>query len=242
MALRLHFFLKRWETFLSHAGYAKSTHFISPQFRDILHFLIFGLIQLVIIYRDTYSSRFPLLLWLHSTEVCEHVFGVLQTLVPDFTMLDFYNTTKKLFIRLRALPTVGKDTTAGYAHTYSDCHGIDLTTLSAFPTDDQINTATRQAYEEAENLLFILGVSPDLCTELEVHTTPPTTPTVTQWKCVEELHDDEEEEFDEATKINYLYEYAEALEGSFLSLNHQRAANDLTYASILLHTHEELEK
>ena len=77
MALRLHFFLERWEIFLNRAAYAKSTHFISSQFHDIHHFMIFSLIQLIIIYRDTYSSRFPLLPWLHSTEVCEHIFGVL---------------------------------------------------------------------------------------------------------------------------------------------------------------------
>lgn len=56
MVLRLHFFLERWEAFLGRAGYGKLSHFILPQFHDILHYLIFGLIQLVIIYRDTYDS------------------------------------------------------------------------------------------------------------------------------------------------------------------------------------------
>ena len=253
MVLRLHFFLERWEAFLGHAGYGKSSHFISPQFRDILHYLIFGLIQLVIVYRDTYDSRFPLLLWLHSTEICEHVFGVLRTLIKDFTMLDFYNVVKKIFIRLRmftesTLPTMGKDAAAGYAHTFSDCRGIDLTALSAFPTDEQINEAARQAYDEAESLLFILGVSPDLFSE----TAAGVTPTATQWEQAGELDDDDddnsndnddnsEETIDEATKINYLYECAEMLEGSQISPDRQRVMKDLSYASVMLHMHQDID-
>ena len=77
MVLRLHFFLEHWAQFLDCARYPKSTYFISSQFRDILNYLVFGLIQLIIVYRDTYGAWFPLLFWLHSTEVCEHVFGVL---------------------------------------------------------------------------------------------------------------------------------------------------------------------
>jgi hypothetical protein len=146
MVLRLHFFLERWAQFLDQAGYAKSTYFISSQFRNILNYLVFGLIQLIVVYRDNYDSQFPLLFWLHLTEVCEHMFGVLRSLIKDFTMLDFYNVVLKIFIRLRVftkstLATVSKDTASGYAHTYSDCRGIDLTALSTFPTDEEINEA-----------------------------------------------------------------------------------------------------
>lgn len=100
MVLRLHFFLECWESFLARAGYTKSTNFISWQFQDILRYFVFGLIRLIIVYRDNYRSRYPLLPWLHSTEVCEHVFGVLRSLVKDFTMLDFFNLVPKLFLRL----------------------------------------------------------------------------------------------------------------------------------------------
>jgi hypothetical protein len=244
MVLRLHFFLERWEAFLGRAGYGKSMHFISPQFRDIIRYLIFGLIQLVIVYRDTYDSRFPLLLWLHSTEICEHVFGILRTLIKDFTMLDFYHMVKKLFIRLRmftqsTLSMTGKDTAAGYAHTHSDCRGIDLTALSAFPTDEQINDAARQAYDEAESLLFILGVSPDLFTE----------PTTTPGEQVDEFNDynrdDEDDEddvvIDDAAEISHLYECAETLEGSSASPDCERQMRDLSYTSVMLHTRQEMD-
>ena len=244
MVLRLHFFLERWEAFLGRAGYGKSTHFISPQFRDILQYLIFGLIQLIIVYRDTYDSRFPLLLWLHSTEVCEHVFGVLRTLIKDFTMLDFYNLVKKIFIRMRlftesTLPTAGKDAAAGYAHTFSDCRGIDLTALSAFPTDEQINEAARQAYDEAESLLFILGISPELFAEPGPDTKPTTTPAAMAQEPVDEPEEEDDEVFDDTDEISYLYECVEALEGSSLSSERQKLMKDLSYTSVILHTHQD---
>jgi len=255
MVLRLHFFLEQWEVFLGRAGYGKSLHFISPQFRDILHYLIFGLIQLIIVYRDTYSSRFPLLLWLHSTEICEHVFGILRTLVKDFTMLDFYNMVKKIFIQLQmftesTLPTVGKNAAAGYAHTFSDCRGIDLTALSAFPTDEQINEAARQAYDEAESLLFILGISPNLFAESTTEATPATsTPLTTPWEHLDEFNDDNddnddnsEEAIDEVAEIGYLYECAEMLECSSISTDRQRVMKDLSYASVILHAQQEIDK
>lgn len=245
MVLRLHFFLERWEAFLGRAGYGKSTHFVSHQFRDILRYLIFGLIQLVIVYRDTYKSRFPLLLWLHSTEICEHVFGLLRTLVKDFTMLDFYQMVKKLFIRLRmftqsTLPAVDKSTDAGYTQTYADCRGIDLTALSAFPTDEQINEAARQAYDEADSLLSILGVSPDLFTEPTADATPSTTP----WEQVDDFDDDDDEfnddtMIDEAAEISHLYECAETLEGSSISPDRQRQIKDLSRELVILHTRQD---
>lgn len=241
MVLRLHFFLERWEKFLDRAEYAKSTYFISGQFRDILNYLVFGLIQLIVIYRDSYGSRFPLLFWLHSTEVCEHVFGVLRSLVQDFTMLDFYHLVQKIFIRLRiftksALATVGKDTASGYAHTYSDCRGIDLTALSMFPTDEEINEAARFAYEEAEDLLFTLGVSPDMLAE---PTTDPTAMPASQDNG--DLEDeDEEEAIDDSDHISYLYECAEQLKKSSLSFDRRKQMEDLSYASITLQTHKDI--
>lgn len=85
-------------------------------------------------------------------------------------MLDFLNLIPKLFphpqlFTQSAVHTLGKETASGYAHTFSDCRGIDLSALSAFPIDDEINHAAKEAYNEAENLIFILGISPELLTE-----------------------------------------------------------------------------
>jgi hypothetical protein len=244
MVLRLHFFLERWVQFLDRAGYPKGTYFISGQFRDIINYLVFGLIQLIVVYRDTYGSRFPLLLWLHSTEVCEHVFGVLRSLVMDFTVLDFLHLVSKIFIRLRfftksIVATLGKETASGYAHTYSDCRGIDLTALSTFPCDEEINEAARLAYEEAEDLLFMLGISPDTLAEPATHST--TVPIFQGDTNAEDLdEDDTEEAIDETDGINYLYECAEWLGKSSLSSDRRKQVEDLSHASVMLHTHKDM--
>lgn len=246
MVLRLHFFLERWEVFLERAGYAKSTHFISPQFRDILRYLVFGLVQLIIVYRDNYRSRYPLLPWLHSTEVCEHVFGVLRSLVKDFTMLDFFNSVPKLFLRLRIFTqstahTSGKETASGYAHTFANCKRIDLSALSAFPTDDQINAATKDAYDEAENLIFILGISPELLTGQPTHVPLPTPPTDETNLDEDELDDEDEDEMNNGAGINHLYYCVEHLGESTLSSSHKDQLRDLSYASVILSVHQEIE-
>ena len=243
MVLRLHFFLEGWVQFLGQAGYPKGTYFISGQFRDIIDYLVFGLIQLIVVYRDNYGSRFPLLFWLHSTEVCEHVFGVLRSLVMDFTMLDFLHLVLKIFIRLRvftkSVATLGKETASGYAHTYSDCRGIDLTALSTFPCDEEINGAARLAHEEAEDLLFMLGISPKMLTESAMHsTTVPTSQGDTSTEGLDE--DDADGAIDETDSISYLYECAERLRKSSLSSSRQKQVKDLSHASIMLHTHQDI--
>ena len=90
MVLRCRYFLRLWKRFLNVAGYAKSKHYISREADDILNTLIDGLIGLVYIYRDHLSGqRYPLLLWLHSTKICEHVFTECRKLVKDFSHLNF---------------------------------------------------------------------------------------------------------------------------------------------------------
>jgi hypothetical protein len=101
LALRALFFMEMWENFLEKAKYPKHKHFISKEACDITHFLIHGLLQLIIVYRDDLDGLYPLLPWLLSTEVCEHVFGLCRQIIKDFTMLDFYYMIPKLFIRLR---------------------------------------------------------------------------------------------------------------------------------------------
>ena len=159
-------------------------------------------------------------------------------------MLDFYHLVLKIFIRLRiftksTLATVGKDTASGYAHTYSDCRGIDLTALSTFPTDEEINEAARFVYEEAEDLLFILGVSPDMFTEPATH--PTTMPASQDDNDLNDFdEEDTEEAADETDDIGYLYECTEQLKMSSLSSDHRKQMKDLSYVSIMLHTHKDI--
>ena len=101
LALRALFFMEMWEQFLDTVGYPKAKHFLSHEACDITRFLIHGLLQLIFVYWDLLDDVYPLLPWLLSTEVCEHVFGLCRQIVKDFTDMDFIYMIPKLFIRLR---------------------------------------------------------------------------------------------------------------------------------------------
>ena len=136
-------------------------------------------------------------------------------------MLDFFNLIPKLFLYLQlftqsTVHTLGKETVSGYAHTFSDCRGINLSVLSVFPTDEQINQVAKGAYNEAKNLIFILGVSPNLLTDLPANI-PLSTPTTNNNNSVKKL------------------------QKSTLSSNHQDQMKDLSYASIMLSVHQDIE-
>jgi hypothetical protein len=167
LALRALFFMEMWEEFLEKAGYAKAKHFISHEACDITRFLIHGLLQLIIVYRDDLDGVYPLLPWLLSTEVCEHVFGLCHQIIKDFTLLDFFYMMPKLFIRLREHTLFskfsdGKERASGYNHTYTDNRDIDLVALSTYPSDSELNDVAKTAYEEVENLWTLLGAPPSL--------------------------------------------------------------------------------
>lgn len=100
------------------------------------------------------------------TEPNEHVFGFLHDLVPDFTMLDLLRLVPKLAVRLMAAckrkstKANFKKTASGYSHTYADADNTDLLVLASFPTDEEMESATKDAYEEALTLWELLGYDP----------------------------------------------------------------------------------
>lgn len=167
MVLRTRFFVDIWRSYLRATGYAESRYFISREAADITRILVDGLIGLVIVYRDHQdgSTRTPLLPWLHSTEVCEHVFAECRKLVADFTYLDFIYMHPRLQVILRSIvrflhTSDPKARAAGYAHTYFDPERVDLAELAIFPTDSEIQQAAQEAWEEAESLFALVGVVP----------------------------------------------------------------------------------
>lgn len=163
MVWRAYFFFELWERFLEVGGYPKAKHYVSTQCADIMRAVVRGFIQLVVIYRD-YGDRMPLLPWLLSTEVVEHVFGTCRQIIKDFTMLDFYNMIPKLFIRLReaffrARTADSKARASGYSHTHTDIRDVDYTALSAYTTNHGIQEAARRGYEEAHSIFAFLGIT-----------------------------------------------------------------------------------
>ncbi|KAH9016984.1 hypothetical protein EDB85DRAFT_1897861 [Lactarius pseudohatsudake] len=163
MVLRVLFFKAMWKSFLQQSGYPENRYFLSAAADDIIDILVEGLIGLVFIHRDHLDTVFPLLPWMHGSEANEHVFGLLRSLIPDFTMLDVLRMIPKLNVRLMAackaknVKTDFRRTAAGYSHTYFDAGDIPLGILSKFPSDHEIAQVAVLAFDEASTLWDILG-------------------------------------------------------------------------------------
>ncbi|GLB36846.1 putative ulp1 protease family, C-terminal catalytic domain [Lyophyllum shimeji] len=165
MALRARFFLLAWRAhILAHPNYSVHVQFISRESFDIFITVAESLLALIIVYR-TYYSSFPLLPWLHSTEPCEHVFGVMRQIKKDFTFSDMLSAEPKL--RTLLLGAFGdlsaeeqaNQTAAGYHHTYFNADDLDLKELLCYPTEDDLAAASDAAFEEAKQLLGSLGIN-----------------------------------------------------------------------------------
>ena len=126
------------------AGYAESRHYISWEADNILNTLINGLLGLIYIYQDHLTrQRYPLLPWLHSTEICKHVFVECQKLVKDFTHLNFLYMHAQLQVLIQATSLFSKGTdpkaqAMGYSHSHLDPEDTCIESLASYPTDGEI--------------------------------------------------------------------------------------------------------
>ncbi|KAG8707767.1 hypothetical protein FRC09_001628 [Ceratobasidium sp. 395] len=175
MAMRAYYFMKHWENFLHESGYPISRYFISREASAILSTLVSGIILLIVVYRDHLESRYPLLMWLHSTEGCEHIFGELRKLFPsgNFTHCDMIYANAKLRHILQALYKANFDAktstldghrpkkATGYDHTCMDNSDIDLSLLTTFPTDYELAAIDKVARIEAANLARAVNIYVD---------------------------------------------------------------------------------
>jgi hypothetical protein len=182
MVLRCRYFLRLWKRFFNAAGYTESRYYISREADDILDTLIDGLIGLVYIYRDHLAGqRYPLLPWLHSTEICEHIFAECRKLVKDFTHLNFLYMIPRLRVLVRAASLFSKGTdpkaqAMGYSHSYLDPENARIESLAVYPTDGEIALIVGEAWDEAVTLLGLLGIqADDICTFLATES-PDTSP------------------------------------------------------------------
>ncbi|KAF8801615.1 hypothetical protein BYT27DRAFT_7261749 [Phlegmacium glaucopus] len=250
LALRAHYFLDSWEAFLQSCGYRKDQYFISQEANDILHIIIEGLIALIIIHRDHLSGPVALLPWLHSSEACEHVFGEAHQVVKDFTFLDFIYMIPKLRIKLhqavlRGKSSNGKARAVGYSHTYFDHEGLDLVALSTYPTDAEINILAERAAQEANSLVALLGVNPDILHRPQNVQPPVWLPGVHSWLDDEldfleldsEVEDSKDDNLGEARELQKILDDEE---GSPISCSHQidNKCLNLTSAALAITTEE----
>lgn len=160
------FILSGWRNYTeAHPDHDKDVHFISRDSQDILTILCDSLLALIVSHRRFYSD-YPLLPWLHSTEVVEHVFGTLRKLKNNFSLLDFLLFMPKVQVILSGefrdlLPTQqANETAAGYHHTYFQNDDIDLQQLTVWPSDTDLEMASSAAFAEASDLLRIVGIDP----------------------------------------------------------------------------------
>ncbi len=167
MVIRARYYLEAWESYLNHCSLPKSRYLISREAIDVCRFMVEGYLSLLYIHRDSIDGVLPLLPWLHSSEACEHVFGMARKIVKDFSFLDFIYMLPKLRVAIReaVLRAQASDTraqAAGYNHSYFDNTGIDPLALASFPTDDEILQEALDASEELDSILLLLGIDPVL--------------------------------------------------------------------------------
>ncbi|KAI0030097.1 hypothetical protein K488DRAFT_79810 [Vararia minispora EC-137] len=164
MALRARFVLMAWHSHTErHPHHQTSIQFISRESFDIFLTLCDSLLQLIIVHRQVYPAH-PLLPWLHSTEACEHIFGMLRQLKTDFTYADLLYLEPKLqallmgayrdFSPQAAANAIGE----GYHHTYFDLAGLDISSLMVWPSDAELGVASNAALHEACLLLGTVGL------------------------------------------------------------------------------------
>ena len=166
MVFRCRYFLRLWRRFLQAGKYPETKYYISREANDILEKLVDGLLGLVYVYRDHFEGRHPLLPWLHSTEICEHVFAECRKLIKDFTHLNFLFMNVRLHTLLRASLALARGTDPkaranGYSHAYLDPETTQVESLAVFPSDEEIERLTSQAWDEAVALLSHVGIESD---------------------------------------------------------------------------------
>jgi hypothetical protein len=97
------FFLRYWHQSLtdeSNPLMSINRNGISRQSYEIFHFLGNSLIGLILSHREFYPTV-PLLPWKHGTEACEHIFGWMRVIMPNFTVLDARQMLPKVFAVVR---------------------------------------------------------------------------------------------------------------------------------------------
>jgi hypothetical protein len=166
MVFRCQYFLRLWRRTLQAGKYPEAKYYISREANDILEKLINGLLGLIYVYRDNFEGRHPLLPWLHSTEICEHVFAECRKLIKDFTHLNFIFMTVRLHTLLRASLALSRGTDPkaqanGYSHSYLDPKTAQIKSLAVFPSDEEIAVVASQAWDEAAALLSLVGIQSD---------------------------------------------------------------------------------
>lgn len=128
--------------------------------------------MLIFSYRDFY----PLLPWLHSTEMVEHFFGLLRSLKADFNFADALYLEPKLRTLMmgafRGFTAQEKANMArgGYFHTYFHASDLNEENLKCWPSDAEVRKFTQLGLKDVIALLETVGI--DAAKMLELYQAP----------------------------------------------------------------------
>jgi hypothetical protein len=130
----------------------------------------------------------------------------------DFCFLGFIYMIPKLRVTIREAMlrarTDPKATASGYSHTHFDSQGLDIPALATFPSDDEINAAAKEAAEETESLLALLGISPNRLRQDLAAKLPIRLPPITFFQMDDIAHEDDDT-ISEAQQLQDLIRRAE---------------------------------
>ena len=167
------FFFDSWRQYIvDHPHYSIDTHFITRKLYDIISVFINAMLLLVLIHCD-FFPEIPLLLWLSSTEVCEHFFGCAHKIQKDFTFGEWILMIPKIVLlmagefKARGFQAKASEHRSGYHHSWFETVGADMKNLATFPSDSEIQECIKVAYEEAGSLLNILGIENQASSSIE---------------------------------------------------------------------------
>ena len=158
MVLWCWYFLQLWKQFLKTANYTQRKYYIFREADNILKKLIAGLLSLIYVYCDNLCRTYPLLLWMHCTEIVEHVFAECWKLVKDFTHhnLIFMTICLHISVCLGSELSHGIDPRAhacSYSHAYLDPKAACLKSIAVFLSDHEIKVTSGQAVRIIPDIL-----------------------------------------------------------------------------------------
>lgn len=171
IAFRTQTFLDLWEGWQEKVGYKLRYHCLSPEAREIFRVLINAIVTSIVTYRsyrptgDTSERGVPpLLTWLLSTAVNEHIFGVARLIIANFTAADLIYMQPKINILLSGDFQSNQDPrlrAGGYFHHWWKFAGFAHKDASTLPWDEEMILIAAEGFQEGHDLCNATGFGAD---------------------------------------------------------------------------------
>ncbi|EGG06868.1 uncharacterized protein MELLADRAFT_86302 [Melampsora larici-populina 98AG31] len=139
---------------------------ISRQSFKIMKQMATSLLALIIAHREYYPDV-PLMFWKHGTEACEHIFGWMRIIMPNFTVLDAHqnapkiHTVAKHIVEGKVKMPKSEHIHSGYQNAFQDFFLKSdevVSGLKCFPNDLQLRSLIDIAKTRAASLIKFVGI------------------------------------------------------------------------------------